>query len=126
MVLVQIWPFLKLFLLRQFKPGKYLFSILGQKNAFLGYKTKSSKSRKIHIFPKRLTHGFGPKMAIIQTFFFRHDRHRKVLLRYSRTKKKPFLSIKTRSSKSRKIDFFLKELTHGFGLKMAISTTFFF
>ena len=32
-------------------------------------KTRSSKSRKIDIFPKRLTHGFGPKMAIFPTFF---------------------------------------------------------
>ena len=31
---------------------------------------KSSKSRKINIFPWGLTHGFGPKVAIFQTFFF--------------------------------------------------------
>ena len=33
-------------------------------------KTRSSKSWKIDIFPKGLTHGFGPKMAIFATFFF--------------------------------------------------------
>ena len=33
-------------------------------------KTRNSKSRKINIFPKGLTHGFGPKMAIFPTFFF--------------------------------------------------------
>ena len=43
--------------------------ILERKNAFLGYKNKKSKSRKIDIFPKGLSHGFGPKMAIFQTFF---------------------------------------------------------
>ena len=32
-------------------------------------KTRSSKSRKIDIFPKGLTHGFGPKIAIFPTFF---------------------------------------------------------
>ena len=32
-------------------------------------KTQSSKSRKIDIFPKGLTNGFGPKMAIFPTFF---------------------------------------------------------
>ena len=37
----------------------------------------------------------------------------------------PFEAIKTRSSKSRKIDIFLKSLTHGFGPKMAIFRTFF-
>ena len=44
--------------------------ILERKNTFLSYKTKSSKSQKIDIFPKGLTHGFGPKMAIFPTFFF--------------------------------------------------------
>ena len=32
-------------------------------------KTRSSKSRNIDIFPKGLTNGFGPKMAIFSTFF---------------------------------------------------------
>ena len=32
-------------------------------------KTRSLKSRKIEIFPKGLTHGFGPEMAIFPTFF---------------------------------------------------------
>ena len=47
-----------------------------------------SKSGKIDIFPKGLTHGFGPKMAIFPTFFFRQYRPGKCLLRYSRTKKR--------------------------------------
>ena len=45
------------------------YNILGRKNAFLGYKTRSSKSRKIVIFLKGLTHGFGPKMALLLPFF---------------------------------------------------------
>ena len=36
-----------------------------------------------------------------------------------------FQAIKTRSSKSQKIDIFLKGLTHGSGKKMAIFPTFF-
>ena len=40
-------------------------------------------------------------------------------------KKKPFQAIKRRCSKSRKIDIFLKGLTHGFSPKMAIFPTFF-
>ena len=32
-------------------------------------KTKSSKSPKFEIFPKVLTHGFGPKIAIFSTSF---------------------------------------------------------
>ena len=45
------------------------YDFLEKKNAFLGYKNKKFKSRKIDIFPKGLTHGFGPKMAIFPTFF---------------------------------------------------------
>ena len=45
------------------------YDILERKNAFLGYKTRSSKERKIDTFAKGLTHGFGPKMAIFPTFF---------------------------------------------------------
>ena len=46
------------------------YDILERKNAFLGYKTTSSESRKIAIFSKRLTHGFRPKMTIFLNFFF--------------------------------------------------------
>ena len=89
-------------------------------------KTRSSKTRKIDIFPNGLTHGFGPKMAIYPTFLFRQYSIGKCLLRYCRTKKKPFKAIKTRSLKIRKIDILLKGLTHGFGPKMAIFPTLFF
>ena len=34
-------------------------------------KTRSSKSRKIEVFPKGITHGFGPNMAIFPTVFFK-------------------------------------------------------
>ena len=36
---------------------------------FSPIKTRSSKSRKIDIFPNGLTHGFGLKMAIFPIFF---------------------------------------------------------
>ena len=95
MVLVQKSPFFQLFFFRYYRPGKchlrysrkkknaslgqkpklgqenVFYEVLEQKNAFLGYKNKKfSKSRKIAIFPKRLTHGFGPKEAIFPTSFF--------------------------------------------------------
>ena len=53
--------------------------ILERKNAFLGYKNKKFKSRKIEIFEIGLTHGFGPKMAIFPCFFFRQYRPGKCL-----------------------------------------------
>ena len=44
------------------------YDILERKNAFVGHKNK--KCRKIDIFPKGLTLGFCPKIAIFPTFFF--------------------------------------------------------
>ena len=56
------------------------YDILEGKNAFLSYKNKKFKKSKNDIFPKGLTHGFGPKMAIFPTFFFRQYRSGKCLL----------------------------------------------
>ena len=58
------------------------------KRPFQAIKTTSSKSRKIGIFPKELTHGFFPKMAIFPTFLFRQYRPGICLLRNSRTQKR--------------------------------------
>ena len=41
-----------------------------EKTSFFAIKTTSSKSRKVYIFPKGLTHGFGRKIAIFPTLFF--------------------------------------------------------
>ena len=46
------------------------YDILERKNALEGNKNKKFNSRKIDVFPKGLTDGFGPKMAIFSTFFF--------------------------------------------------------
>ena len=70
MVLVQKWPFLQIFFLGNIGQEEVFYDILERKNAFLGYKNKKSKKSKIDIFPKGLTHGFGPKMAIFPTFSF--------------------------------------------------------
>ena len=71
MVFVQKWPFFQLFFLGNKGQENVFYDIPKRKNAFLGLKKKKiEKSKKIYIFPKRLTHGFGPKMAIFPTFFF--------------------------------------------------------
>ena len=45
------------------------YDILEGKNAFLGYKNKKFKIRKIDILPKGLIHDFSPKIAIFPTYF---------------------------------------------------------
>ena len=71
MVLVQKWPFYQLFFFRQYRPGKSLLRYSRTiKCLFRLYKIEVQKVKKIHIFPKGLMHGFGPKMTIFQPFFF--------------------------------------------------------
>ena len=60
-------------------PTSFIFFHIGQENAFydilekktcfLAIETRSSKSRKIDIIPKGLTHGFGPKNGQVSNFF---------------------------------------------------------
>ena len=71
-------------------------------------KTRSSKSRKIDIFPTFCCLG-----NLGQGNVFYDILEQKTL----------FLAIKKRSSKTQKIH---KGLTHGFGPKMAVFPTFFF
>ena len=97
-----------------------------EKTPFQAIKTRSSKSGKIDIFLKGLTHGFGPKMAIIPTFFFWARQGRKMSFKIFQNEKTPFYAIKTRSLKSRKNDIFPQGLTDGFGPKMVIFATVFF
>ena len=70
MVLVQKWPSCQLYFLGNIGQENVFYDILERKRPFYAIKARSSKSRKIDIFRKRLTHGFGPKMAIFPTFFF--------------------------------------------------------
>ena len=58
--------------------------------------------------------------------FFRQNRPEKYLLPYSRTTKTPFYAIKTRSSKSPKIDIFSKEVNPCFWSKNGHFSNFFF
>ena len=99
--------------------------VQNEKMPFQGIKTRSSKSPIIDIFLKGLTHGFGPKMVIFPTCFFRQYREGKESFTIFQNEKMPFQAIKTRSLKSRKIDIFLNRLTHRFGPKMAIFPIFF-
>ena len=47
------------------------FSIFqNEKTSYQAIKTTSLKSRKIDIFPKGLSHDFGPKMADFPNFFY--------------------------------------------------------
>ena len=93
-----------------------LYDILERKNIFLGYKNKKLKKSKNWLFPKKLTHGFGPKMAIFLTFFYGKIELENILYDIL-ARENAFLG--------NKIKKFKKRLTHGFGPIMAIFLTFF-
>ena len=102
MVFVIKLPFFQLPFARQYRPEKRLcFRYSRSKNARLGYKKRSSKSRKMTIFRKRLTHGFGPKMIIFMQY-----RPGQCVLRYFRTKN-AFLGYKKQKLKKAKNCIFL-------------------
>ena len=71
MVLIQKWPFFQLIFLGIIGQENVFYDIPERKKAFLGYKNKKFKKSEMAIFPKGLTHGLCPKIAIFPTFFFR-------------------------------------------------------
>ena len=96
-----------------------------KKTPFQAIKIRTSKSQKIDIFPKGLTHGFSPKMGPFSNFFFWAIQARKMSFTILYIEKTPLQPIK-KSQKSRKTDIFPKGLTNSFGPKLAIFPTFFF
>ena len=73
---------------RHYRPGKCFTIFQKAQTPFQAIKRRSSKSPKIDNLSKGFTHGFGPKMAILETFFFRQYRSGKCLSPYSKTKKR--------------------------------------
>ena len=124
MVFGQKWQFLQLLFFSAKQAFKMSFTLFyNEKTPFLAIKTRKSKSRKIAIFPKVLTHGFSSKMAIFLTSFFQTIKAKEMSFTIFQNEKTPFQVIKTRRSKSRKITIFAKGLSHGFGLKMPFFST---
>ena len=111
MVLVRTWPFYQHFFLGKKDKDNVFYDIVERKNAFLGYKNNKLKKSKNGHF---------------SNFFFQEIKARKISFTIFQNEKTPLQAKKTRSSKSRKIDFFPKGLTHDFGPNIAIFPTFFF
>ena len=77
-------------------------------------------------FQKRLTHGFDPKMTIFPTFFSGNIGQENVVFDIVE-RKNPFLRYQKKEvQKVEKLTFLQKGLTHGFGPKTAIFSTFYF
>ena len=115
------------FFFQAIKARKMFFSdVRKRKIVFLGYKNKKFKKSKNCYFSKRVNPGFWSKNGHVSNFFFQPIQARKMSFTIFQNGKTPFQAIKTISSKSKKIDIFLKGLTHSFGPKMAIFPNVFF
>ena len=101
--------------------------ILERKSAFLGYKNKKfKKSKNCHFF-KGVSPWFWYRNGHFSNcFFFFKKGQENVFYDILERKKCLFSAIKTKRSKSGKVDIFQQGLTHGFGPKMAIFSTSFF
>ena len=101
MILVQKWTFFQVFSLGNMWQENVFYDILEQKTPFQAIKTRSSKSRKIDIFPKGLAHGFRQNMTIFATFCFYAINARKMFLRYDIVERKSvFLEYKNKKFKN--------------------------
>ena len=107
-----------------YRPGKCLYDILEQENAFLGYNNKKFTQSKNCHFSKRVNPWFWSKNGHFpHFFFFQVIQVRKMSFMIFYNEKTPLQAIKTIRSKSRKIDICPKGLTHGFRPKMVIFQT---
>ena len=80
---------------------KTCFTIFqNEKTPFQAIKTRSFKVEKLTFFQKGLTHGFGPKIAIFPTFYFRTIQACKISFTIFYDEKTPLEATKTGSSKS--------------------------
>ena len=102
----------------------FFYDILDRKKAFLGYKKNSSNSRKIDIFPKGLTHGFGPKMAIFPTFVLANIGQKNVFYDIL-GRKNAYLGYKNKKSKKWKNRHFSKGVNPWFWSKNGHFCNFF-
>ena len=98
--------------------------MLPRKSAFLRYKKKKFKKSKIDIFPKGLTHGFGPKMAIFPTFFLGNIIQENVFY-VIRDRENAFLRYKNKKFKNSKNSHFSKGVNRRFWWKNGHVSNFF-
>ena len=106
MVLFKTWPFFQLFF-KEIQARKTSFTIFqNEKTPFQPIKTRSSKSRKIDVFPKGLTYGFGSKNGLFFHLFFLSNIGQENVCYDTQEQKTTFQTINTKSLKSRKVKIF--------------------
>ena len=102
MVLVQICPFLQLFLLGNIGQENIFYDILKRKNAFLGYKNKKFKKSKNWHFSKGVNPRFWSKNGHFSNIFFLGNIGQKNVFYDILQWKRAFLGYKNKKFKTRK------------------------
>ena len=127
MVLVQKWSFFQLLFFQAIQVRKKSFAIFwNEKTPFQAIKSRSSKSQKIAIFPKELTHGFGSKMVIFPTSFFSGNIGQEKVFCDILERKNAFLGYKIKKFKKSKNCHFSKGVNQWFWSKNGHFSNFFF
>ena len=97
-----------------------------QKTPFQAINTTTSKSRKIDIFPKGVTHAFFPKVAIFETLFFYAIQGSKMFFYDILERKNTFLGYKNKRFKKSKNSHFFHVVNPWFWSKNGHFCNFFF
>ena len=116
-----------MFLFKAIQSRKMSFMIfLNKKTPLQAIKTRSLKSRKLHIFPKGLTDRFGPKMAIFPNFFFLRNLRPENVFYDILEQKNALLGYKNKKFKKSKTSHFSKGVNRSFWSKNGHFSKFFF
>ena len=126
MILLQKWSFFQGFFLGNLVQKNVFYDILERKTPFWAIKTKSLKSRKVDIFSKGLTEGFGTKIAISWNFFLRQYIGQNHFFDDILERKNALLGYKNKKFKNSKNWHFSKGVNPGFCSKNGHFSNFLF
>ena len=118
--------YFSIFFSQAIQASEMCFTIFqNEKTPFQAIKTATSTSVKISIFPKGLTHGFGPKLAIFPSFFLGNIGQEKVFYDILE-RKNAFLDYKNNKFKKLKNREFCKGVNAWLCSKLPIFPSFIF
>ena len=117
MVLVQKWPFFKLFFLGNLVRENVFYDILEQKHAFLSYKNKNFKTSKNWHFSKGVNPWFWFKNGHFSNFFFLGNIGQENVFYDILEQKNAFLSYKNKKFEESKNSHFSKGVNPWFWSK---------
>ena len=126
MVLVQKWPFFKLFFLGIIGQKNLFYDILEWKNSFLGYKNKKFKKWKNVHFSKGVNPWFRSKDGHCSTFFFLGKKGHEKVFYDILERTNAFLGFENKQSKKSKNRHFSKGVNPSFWSKNGHFSNFYF